>query len=132
MPDLFVPMDTSAYTYFYYHVREKGLIYRFAFSYTDANREILSKFKTYQELNAYLMKVNILDQFVKYTEKQGLDRYPSDLKISGKVIGIQVEAYIVRNFFDNNGFFPILNTIDNTINKSLDLLKNSKNNKKAG
>ena len=72
-------------------------------------------------MNAYLKKVNILDQFVKYTEKQGLDRYPSDIKISGKVIGTQVEAYIVRNFFDNNGFFPILNTIDNNVNKALEI-----------
>lgn len=74
-------------------------------------------------MNAHLKKENVLDQFVKYTEKQGLDRYPSDIKISGKVIGTQVEAYIVQNFFDNNGFFPIVNTIDNTVNKSLDLLK---------
>ncbi len=123
MPDLFVPIDTSAYTYFYYHVREKGLIYKFAFTYTDANRPALSKFKSYQELNEYLKKVNILDQFIKFTEKQGIDRYPSDIEISGKVIGTQVEAYIVRNFFDNSGFFPIINSIDNTINKALELYK---------
>ena len=126
MPDLFVPIDTSAYSYFYYHVREKGLIYKFAFAYTDANREKLSKFKTYKQLSAYLKKVDIRKQFIRFTDKQGIDKYPNDLKVSSKAIGNQLEAFIIRNFFDNSGFYPTINTIDNTVNKALEVFEKQK------
>lgn len=50
MPDIFVPVDTTSFSEYYYKIREKGLIYQFAFYYSDVNRSILNKFKNYQEL----------------------------------------------------------------------------------
>ncbi|MCK5692833.1 MAG: PDZ domain-containing protein, partial [Bacteroidales bacterium] len=44
MPDVFVPVDTSGASEYYNKVRSLGLMYRFAFYYTDIHRSSLDKF----------------------------------------------------------------------------------------
>ena len=54
MPDIFVPIDTTGMTPFFNKVVQKGLIYSYAFKYTDRNREILKSYQTFGALNGYL------------------------------------------------------------------------------
>jgi carboxyl-terminal processing protease len=123
MPDFFVPIDTSHFSKYYYEVYDKGLIYRFAFYYSDANRKVLSKFKTYQQLQAHIKKQNIFEKFVNYAEEHGVKKNADDLKISSPLIRTELEACIVRNFYDNAGYFPICNTIDITVRKALEIFQ---------
>jgi carboxyl-terminal processing protease len=123
MPDFFVPIDTSAFSEYFYQVREKGLINNYAFYYSDTNRPLLSKFKTYHDLANYLKKKNILEKFVKYADEHGVKRNFNDLKISSSVLQVYLEATIVRNFFDNAGFYPMINSIDNTMHKAIEIFK---------
>ena len=123
MPDIFVPIDTTGVSDYYIEVRNKGLLYRFALDYSDANRKELSRLKTPQE-------------FVKGTES---GRYPAEVycicsqkrsqgkrspdKDFGKLLNTQLIAYIARNFIDNNGFYPIIQDIDNTLLKAVEILE---------
>ena len=43
MPDLFVPVDTTGYSKYYFNVVNAGLLQKFAFNYADAARETLSE-----------------------------------------------------------------------------------------
>lgn len=121
MPDFFVPVDTSAFSKYYFNLHDKGMIYRFAFYYSDANRRTLQKNKNYQSLVKCLSKENILDKFLTYAEKHGVKRNLQDLKVSSSLLQSQLEAYIVRNFFDNNGFYPVINSTDNSIKKAMEI-----------
>ncbi|HEX2934559.1 MAG TPA: peptidase S41, partial [Bacteroidales bacterium] len=64
------PIDTSYYSNYYYKVREKGLIYNFTFSYSDDKRSELSKLATYQEMQKYLQKTDVLKAFINYAAKK--------------------------------------------------------------
>jgi carboxyl-terminal processing protease len=125
MPDFFVPIDTTPFTDFYYKIREKGLIYEFAFYYSDANRSVLNKFKNYKELVKYLQKKNIFERLVKYASDHGVKKDSKDLIISS-LLQTEMEAYIARNFFDNVGFYPILNTEDKTVQKAVEIFRDQK------
>ncbi len=122
MPDFFVPIDTLNTSDYYYQVKEKGLIYRFGFIYSDMRRNDLVKFKTYQQMLSFLKKQKIMDKFIAYTSKLGIHGNIYELKESSKIIQKELESYIVRNFFDTDGFYPIYNTIDKTVLKSLEVL----------
>jgi carboxyl-terminal processing protease len=122
-PDFFVPIDTSYYSNYYYKVREKGLIYNFAFSYSDEKRLELGKIATYQEMQTYLQKADVLKAFISYAAKKGIQPNNNDLRLSGKNIQLQLEALIIRNFFDNAGFYPVINSADNAIRKAVSVLK---------
>lgn len=122
MPDFFVPMDTVSYSNYDYQIKEKGLLYRFAFDYSDTHRVELIKFKTYQQLADFLNKQNIMERFSTYLSKKGIFQKDKELHPTQKLLKTELVAYIVRNFFGNDGFYPIYNTIDKTVLKSMEVL----------
>jgi carboxyl-terminal processing protease len=61
-----------------------------------------------------------MKQFVAYASKNKVAENPSELRISEHLIKIQLEAYIARNIIDNEGFYPILMEIDNTLLRAVD------------
>jgi carboxyl-terminal processing protease len=121
MPDKFVPADTTGISDYYMKVR--SLIYRFAIKYTENNRETLKRFTEADEMKRYLDKQGLLGQFTKFAASNGVKEVPADLKISGNIIHIQLEAYIARNILDNKGFYPIWENIDTTLKYAIDYLK---------
>ena len=126
MPDIFIPLDTSGITPYFIEVRNTGLIYRFAFDYSDKEREKLKTFEHWQDLDRYLDTRDLYRQFIAFAEQKGIRGNLHDKKISREVINVQLKAYIVRNIFDNEGFFPILHRIDNTFLKSVEILQAEK------
>ena len=122
MPDKFVPLDTTGYSTYFAAVRN-SIIYRFALNYTEKNRETLRKFGEYGEMEKYLDKQALLDQFIKFAAANDIKKDPAGLKISGKIIHTQVKAYIVRNMLDNKGFYPIWAELDSTLRYAVDFLK---------
>jgi len=121
MPDKFVPVDTSGVSP--YFVKVRSLIYRFALKYTESNRELLKKYTESGEMKKYLDKQALLDQFIQFAASNGIKKDPAGLKISGKIIHTQIQAYIARNILDNKGFYPIWEEIDTTLRYAIDFLK---------
>jgi carboxyl-terminal processing protease len=120
MPDVFVPMDTVGVSAYYLDIRNQGLIYRFSLNYSDENRKVLSGLKSPQEFVKFLNGQNILRKFVAFAVKEGVKEKPKDIKMSEKILKVQLNAYIARNFLDNGGFFPIIQELDNTLTRALD------------
>jgi carboxyl-terminal processing protease len=123
MPDKFVPADTVGISGYFLKVRNSSLIYRFALKYTENNRETLKKFTEAGEIEKYLDKQALLDQFIKFAAVNGTKPDPAGLKASGKIIHTQLKAYIARNILDNKGFYPIWEQIDSTLKYAIDFLK---------
>jgi len=120
MPDVFVPYDTTGYSKYLAQIRR--LFYGFAFDYADKNRDELSAYTDHHSMVKHLRQNKILDQFVVYAAKRGVARNDSDLKISGALIENYVMAYIARNIIDDKGFFPILNQMDQMVQKGLEVM----------
>jgi carboxyl-terminal processing protease len=121
MPDKFVPADTSGISPYFIKVR--SIIYRFALKYTENHREQLKKFTESGEMQKYLDKQALLDQFIQFAAANGIKKDPEGLKISGDIIHVQIKAYIARNILDNKGFYPIWEQIDTTLKYAIDYLK---------
>jgi len=122
MPDIFVPVDTTAVSDYYNRVRSMGLMYRFAFYYTDKNRAALEQFTTSREIEGYLNDQDILPEFIEYAKGKGVDPSYKDIRISELALHQTVKAYIGRNVIDNIGFYPIIASIDNTLQVAIDTL----------
>jgi len=122
MPDIFVPLDTSGVSDYFLDVRNKGLIYRFSLKYADENRNSLSNLKTADDFEKILEKQNVLRKFIDFASTEGVKEIPADIKTSSKVLKVQLFAYIARNFLDNQGFYPIIQDLDNTLLITIDTL----------
>ena len=122
MPDVFVPYDTTLLTPYYNRVRNRGLIYRFAFIFTDNHRSDLLAFDNHVDISDYLDQQRLLTQFAKFAENRGIKRNLEEIIISEKLIITQLKAYIARNIIDNPGFYPIIQDIDPTLLKGIEVL----------
>jgi carboxyl-terminal processing protease len=122
MPDIFIPIDTTGVSNYYEKVKNLGLIYRFAFDYSDKNRSTLMKYKTSKEISSYLDKSGYFPEFLRYADSRGVPRNENDIKISQQLLKVQLKAFIARNIIDNQGFYPIIEEIDYTLKKAVEVL----------
>ena len=71
MPDIYVPLITDTINTFYNLLANKGLIYQFAFDYTDRNRAFLNSFKDFESFNKnFNMNDKTYDELVEYAQGQ--------------------------------------------------------------
>jgi carboxyl-terminal processing protease len=122
MPDIFIPIDTLGVSDYYINVRNQNLIYRYSLKYADENRGSLSGITSPDEFVRLLDKQNVLRKFITYAEKEGVKEVAREIKISEKILKTQLYAYIARNFLDNEGFYPIIQHIDNTLLKAVETI----------
>jgi carboxyl-terminal processing protease len=126
MPDIFVPMDTTEITSYFTKVINAGVLYQFVLNYSDKNQDKLKSFKTYKDLYAYLKQQPLINEFTDYAASKGIAKRTTLINISRHLMETQICAYIVRNFFDNKGFYPIILKDDETVNKAISIMKEDK------
>jgi carboxyl-terminal processing protease len=122
MPDVFVPVDTMGSSDYYNKIRSLGLMYRFAFYYTDIHRSSMDQFTTAEEIEGYLDDQEMLPQFIKYASEKGVQPDYEDIRISKQLLHKTIKAYVARNLIDNDGFYPIIAEIDNTLKVAIDTI----------
>jgi carboxyl-terminal processing protease len=122
MPDVFVPVDTSGASEYYNKVRSLGLMYRFAFYYTDIHRASLDQFTSAQDIEAYLDDQDLLPQFITYAKEKGVQPDYNDIRVSKHILQKTIKAYVARNIIDNDGFYPIIADIDQTLKVAMDTI----------
>ncbi len=120
MPDIFVPLDTNSYHPAISEAIRKDLIRQFAFNYTNQYRselesQELSNFIAFFELNINELK-NLELYFNSFNVKISIFELS---KIDKDILTTQIKAYIARNIWNDDGFFPVIHTIDNTFQKAI-------------
>jgi carboxyl-terminal processing protease len=125
MPDFFIPLDTTGITPYFNRVASRGLIYRFAFNFTDTYRKEMSGLKDYLAIEGYLDRINLLERFVEFSRKRGVEPDKVQIEKSKELIETQLRAAIARNLIDNEGYYPIIRRIDTTLIQAIEILKNN-------
>jgi len=124
MPDIYIPIEKDSLLQYYNLCINKGLVYQFAFDYTDQNRIQLRRFKDVDQFErGFNISDAIFNDFIRYADKKGVKRQGKDLLKSDRYIKTMMKAYIGRNLLDNEGFYPILNSIDPGFQKAVEFLK---------
>lgn len=121
MPDIFVPVDTTGYSRYYYNVFNAGLLQKFAFSYADTARDRLDNARSTDDLLAMLPADDaLLKQFVDYAQREA--HIPAQwfyINISRNLIVKQLKALIARDIIGTNGFYEAMNITDPSVQRAL-------------
>ena len=123
MPDIFVPHDTLGMTSYFRMAANRGLIIRYAFDYTDLNRNKLMEYKTEEEMSNYLKTQNLLVKFAKWAEKKGLKRRNNMLITSKELFETSIYGNIIYNMLGMEEYIKYLNRTDNTVLKAVEVLE---------
>ena len=123
MPDIYVPLTTDSIHTFYNVLGNKGLIFRFAFTYTDEHRNELKKYKDFDSFNKGVnMSNKEYANLVKFAEEKGIKQSREKVAVSKDKIKTLFKAYVGRNILEEKGFYPIYHKIDTTFKKAVDVI----------
>lgn len=120
-PDVFVPEDTLGMTSYYKEAAMSGLIMQYAYQYTDANRQKLKDFPTMEEMDAYLDKQPLVDNFANYAESKGMQRRNLMIEKSRRLFTRYLHSRIIYNMLNENALMKYLNRDDQVIKEALDI-----------
>ena len=122
MPDVFVGRDTTLNTPYFNIVANRAYTYQFAYQYTDRHRKELSRYKDWQSLEKHLLKADWVPEFVAFAKEKGVEPNPEQLEKSRPLLVRVVNAYIVRNILNDEGFFPLFERDDDITIKAVEEL----------
>jgi carboxyl-terminal processing protease len=125
-PDIFVPEDTTDMTSYYKEASMSGLILQYAYEYTDENRHKLGAYKSMRELENYLKKINTVEQFAQYADKNGLKRRNLMILRSHKLLERYINSRIIYNIMGEAEWTEYLNNDDPAIVETLRLFRDGK------
>lgn len=111
MPDLFVPIDTTAFTPYYRNLVAKGVLNRFCITYVDRNRSQLNR--EYPDVDAFITKFNVdsamIEDIVKLGVADSVKLDSAQLERSRPMIETIVKGVIARDLFDTSAYFRVVN-----------------------
>ncbi|MDE6315327.1 MAG: S41 family peptidase [Muribaculaceae bacterium] len=120
MPDLFVPSDTSNYSNYLTSVINAGLLHRFAFEYTDANRALFDGATSSDELLEVLPSDDeLLRRFVAFAAGKGVPARWYYINLSRPLLVNQLKALIARDALGIAAYYEIANRRDNVIERAV-------------
>ncbi|MEA4841173.1 MAG: S41 family peptidase [Bacteroidales bacterium] len=127
IPDFFIPLDTTGMTSWYNKVASAGLIYGFAYSYTDFHRDSLKPYNTPNKLSFYLDDQDLISKFLEYAENRNYRGRLEFIEKSFPMALTQIKAYIARDMLNEDAFWKILQEDDLTLTKAVEIITKSKN-----
>ena len=129
IPDIFVPIDTTGYSNYYYELHYRGLFSQFSFDYADKKREkLLGKYTSLGSFKQdFKVENELLASFLDFAEKEGVEKKEDQITISKDLISQRLKAYIAKNLWKNPGFYSIFIDEDKVVERAIEQL--GKNNK---
>lgn len=122
MPDVFVPFDTTGFSWYYTQLRYSPSFQNFAFDFVSNKRQ---EWKDRDDFKKNFQVTDaILNQFVNYAEKNHkVPRSLVDLNISKAVIKNTLKGEIARQLWTEHGYYFVTSDSDNEIQRALKILK---------
>ncbi len=124
IPDIFVPVDTTGVSKYFSSLIRKGIMNRFALEYVNDNRKKLNnKYETFDDYKRNFDTEKAVKKLIKYAEKEGLEYNDEQYKESENTIKIRLKAQIAQNNWETSNFYEIVNELNNTVKKGVEILK---------
>lgn len=126
MPDVFIPIDTTKSSKYLTDLIRKGILNQFALSYVDRNRKKLNEtYPTFEKFKSdFVVDKLLVDELIKKADSEGVKFDEKNFETSKQVIYIQLKALVARDIYGNESFFELINQLNDSYLKALDLLKN--------
>lgn len=124
-PDIFVPIDTTRNSDYFSNLLRKGITNSFVLAHVDKKRKNLeSQFPNKDEfISNFELSEDLLKDFIAYAEEEGVEFDEEGYSTSSFGIHTRLKALIARNLFDYSAFFEVINILNPSYNRAVQVLK---------
>jgi carboxyl-terminal processing protease len=121
-PDYFVPLDTAGSSRLLSRLFNSNSMSEFCLKYYNDNKKELDNISYKDYRASFEVTDTILQNLLQVGKENGVDSNEKEFIKSTPLLKIYTKAYIARNIWQNDGFFPIFNEQNEILNKAMTLL----------
>lgn len=124
-PDIFVPLDTTGSSDYFSQLVRRGITNSFVLSYVDKNRDNLSsQFENGEAfVEKYEVSQEIMDELISYAEDKEIEFVKEDFETSRDIIETRLKALIARNLYDYSTFYKVINELNPSYMRAVEVLQ---------
>lgn len=128
MPDIFMPLDTNVNYSFYNQLLYQNLLHEAMLSYHDKNRQtLLQQYPDFTSFQAkFKFKPAFIDEIIARAKEAGIEGNQESIDFARPQIEKLGKAIIARGLFSEGYYYQVINSDDEMIKKSVELLRNTK------
>ena len=133
MPDIFVPLDTMAYTPFFRSIRRYNLVNDASLKYVDRHRDEIKKaypdFEQYME--RYEVPAALTDSILAEAKRKKVEAKDStEAEKTLDELRFTLKALIAYDIWERSEYFKIINQRSDIVKKAIEVLGNTRKNRK--
>ena len=126
MPDIYVPLVDDSTEYYFNRIVNTGLLYQYAFDYTDKHRAQLQRYQSVEAFDrSFAVSDAMFDELVKRAGEKGIKGTDEQKQVARREANILLKAYIARDLFGDEGFYPIYAPMDEILQRALEEFQTS-------
>lgn len=125
MPDFFVPLDTTQYTYYHRRLAAKSIIINANLKYVDNNRKSLRRqYKSFDAFNQqFAIPESLIDEIRAEGEKQGVKpKDDAEWQQTLPQLRLQLKALVARDLWDMTEYFHVINEQNHIVQRAIDVM----------
>ena len=127
VPDIFVPLDTNGTSAYFSKLIRKGVFNQFSLYYVNKNRNNLEKkYSNFEKYKTSFNTKNALQELIEFAKDEGINFNEKQYNESKKTIEVRLKANIAQDLYDYKKFYEIINELNITLQKSLEIINNDK------
>lgn len=121
MPDVYIPVDTSGYTAFYYELSGRGVLNDVLYNHLLKQNQVYNSAE--ELIRSFRLNNPDIKRLIQMAAKRNVKASESKIASSRNEIETQIKALLARYYFGDDGFYKVLNSRDQAISRSLEILK---------
>ena len=127
VPDIFIPLDTNGTSAYFSKLIRKGVFNQFSLYYVNKNRNNLEKkYSNFEKYKTSFNTKNALQELIEFAKDEGINYNEKQYNESKKTIEVRLKANIAQDLYDYKKFYEIINELNITLQKSLEIINNDK------
>ncbi len=129
MPDHFVPLDTTQYSFYHRQLSARGIIINASLKYVDENRKALKK--KYPDFSTFEKGFKVPESLLQYVYSEGEKakvklKDEEERQQSVPMLKMQLKALIARDLWDMNEYFKISNESNHIVKEAIKVISKGK------
>jgi carboxyl-terminal processing protease len=121
MPDYFVPIETCSHAIYLDQLQAKNILQQYALEYVDRHREALTAMGYEGYYERFEVSDLMLKKIVAQAGQAGIPHDDKILRAAKAQMSLLLKAYIAKNIWREQGFYPIYHQNDEEFQKALKL-----------
>lgn len=124
MPDIYVPLENDSTQYFFNKMANAGVLFQYAFDYSDSHRKDIMNYGDGVTFNEkFVFTDAMFKELMKRAEEKNIKGNKADKVKARELAEPLFKAYVARNVFGDEAFYPIYEPMDDILQKALETLR---------